>query len=252
MQSALYHGGVRHRRFGPTENVFQYSVFMTLIDLSELDEVFRGRWLWSSRRPALARFRRSDHFGDPATPLDTTVRDLVEAESGRRPSGPIRVLTNLRFFGYVINPISVYYCFDEAEQQIDTVVLEVHNTPWGEIHPYVLGVPEPDARGAALSYHFRKAMHVSPFMDMDMEYRCRITPPGKRIVLHLENWQDGNCLFDATMTLARREMDGNALAEALFRHPFMTWKVAAGIYFQALRLWLKGTPFFPHPGGKTG
>jgi DUF1365 family protein len=243
---------VRHRRFGPTENTFRYSVFMTLLDLAELDEVFRGRWFWSAHRPALAWFRREDHLGDPAVPLDTTVRDLVEAETGRRPAGPIRLLTNLRFFGYVINPISVYYCFDEADQQLDTVVLEVHNTPWGEIHPYVLGAPEPDARGAALAYHFTKAMHVSPFMDMDMEYRCRITPPGKQIVLHLENWQDGNCLFDATMTLARREMDGNALAAALFRHPFMTWKVAAGIYFQALRLWLKGTPFFPHPGGKTG
>lgn len=247
MQSALYHGGVRHRRVGPTENVFRYSVFMALIDLSELDEVFRGRWLWSSRRPALARFCRSDHFGDPATPLDTTVRDLVEVESGRRPAGPIRLLTNLRFWGYVINPISIYYCYDGDGAELDAVVFEVHNTPWGEIHPYVLSTPE--IRGAVLSYRFAKSMHVSPFMDMDMEYRCRITLPGKRLAVHLENWQNGARLFEATLSLERREIDGGALAAALLRHPFMTGKVTACIYYQALRLWLKGTPYFFHPGG---
>ena len=98
MRSCLYKGWVRHRRLAPVEHAFRYRVFMPLLFLDELDDVFRGRWLWSTRRPAVAWFRRSDHLGDPQTPLDDTVRDLVEAHGSARPAGPIALLTNLRCF----------------------------------------------------------------------------------------------------------------------------------------------------------
>jgi DUF1365 family protein len=238
---------VRHRRFTPVEHAFQYPLFMVCLDLSELDRVFAGRWLWSTRRPALARFRREDHFGDPARPLDECVRDLVRSETGRALSGPILLLTHLRYFGHTMNPVSFYCCLDPAGERLDAVVLEVHNTPWGERHCYALAAPDA-SRGRTQTYRFAKAFHVSPFMSMDHEYRCRITAPGDRLAVHLENWRAGEKIFDATLGLARRPITGRALAFHLCRFPFMTLQVVAAIYFEALRLWWKRCPYVPHPG----
>ena len=136
MHSALYQGWLRHRRRAPRAHAFAYPLFMAYLDLAELDRVFAGRWLWSARRAAPARFAREDHFGDPALPLDEAVRRLVHERTGRRPAGPIRLLTHLRYFGYVFNPVSFFYCY--AGDEVQTIVAEVNNTPWGERCMYVL------------------------------------------------------------------------------------------------------------------
>lgn len=247
--SAIYEGRVRHRRYRPAPREFRYGLFMTYLDLAELPELFRGRLLWSAERPALARFRREDHLGDPAVPLDGAVRGLVERETGFRPEGPIRLLTHLRYFGYVMNPVSFYYCWDRADARVEAIVAEVHNTPWGERHPYVLRAGEGD--GEKLRFRFRKAFHVSPFLSMDYDYDWRFTEPGERLAVHMENVKDGAADFDATMTLARREITGRSLASALARYPFMTGKVVAAIYWQALRLRLRGVPVYAHPNPQS-
>lgn len=245
MNSALYEGVVRHRRFAPAAHEFSYTLFMAYLDLAELDEVFRGRWLWSASRPALARFRREDHLGDPGVPLDAAVRELVAARTGRRPEGPIRLLTHLAYYGWCFNPVSFYYCFDRAGREVEFVVGEVSNTPWLERHCYVL-----DRRASpagALSARMKKEFHVSPFMDMDQEYGWTLRDPGARLSVHMENFEKGAKLFDATMTLERREISGAALASALARWPFMTLKVVGAIHWQALKLWLKKVPVYTHP-----
>ncbi len=247
MNSALYTGRVRHRRFSPTTNDFTYSVQMFLLDLAELDTVFAGRRLWSTGRPAPVWFRRADHFGPPEQPLDGAVRDRVERETGTRPGGPILLLTNLRHFGYYINPVSVFYCMSPEGAALEAVVLEVRNTPWDETHPYVLANPVSAKANGAMEYSFPKTFHVSPFLGMDLEYRCVITPPGDTLVFHLEDRRGEEIVLDATLTLRREPVSGPALALSLLRHPFMTGKVAWLIYWQALKLWWKKTPFYPHP-----
>ena len=129
MHSAIYHGWLRHRRFEPRAHEFRYPLFMVYLDLAELDTVFRGRWLWSTRRMAIARWRRQDYYGDPAQPLDAAIRELVEQKTGRRPQGPVRLLTHLRYFGYAFNPVSFYYCFAPDGERIETMVAEAPKTP---------------------------------------------------------------------------------------------------------------------------
>lgn len=246
LNSCIYVGRVRHRRFSPAAHAFSYRLFMVYLDLAELDRVFAGRWLWSTRRRALARFRREDHLGDPAVDLDTAVRDLVEHETGRRPAGPIRLLTHLSYFGYCFNPVSFYYVFDAAGGTVETIVAEVNNTPWRERHVYVLGGDGEAVTGRSL--RVAKRFHVSPFMPMDIEYDWRLSQPGAKLAVHMANHRDGRKLFDATMTLERRPASGPVLARTLARQPVMTARVVGAIYYQALKLWLKRVPFFDHPG----
>jgi DUF1365 family protein len=232
----------------PVPHHFSYRLFMMYLDLDELPEVFRGRWFWSVRRPALARFRREDHFGDPGQPLDESVRELVERETGSAPEGPIRMLTHLRYFGHVFNPVSFYYCFDRNDQFVETIVAEVNNTPWGERHCYVLPQSMNRGSGSHARYHPDKVFHVSPFMEMDVDYDWRFNQPGERLTVHMENARQGEKVFDATLNLARREISAGSLARVLVLFPMVTVKVVAGIYWQALRLWLKSVPVHDHPG----
>jgi DUF1365 family protein len=247
MQSCLYQGWVSHRRRVPGGNSFRYRLFMVYLDLAELPGLFDGNWLWSARRPAPGWFRRKDYLGPACVPLDEAVRRRVEAETGLRPSGPIRMLTHLRYFGYCMNPVTFYYCFDDAGETVRFIVAEVNNTPWDERHAYVLDAARAQRKGGASCWRFGKAFHVSPFLPMDMDYEWRFDDPSQSLSVHMQNLKSGERVFDATLELRREAMTSAALNRALLSHPFMTLKVAALIYWQALRLWLKRTPFFTHP-----
>lgn len=174
MRSALYFGTVRHRRREPILHAFRYRTFWVYLDLFELDSVFKGRWLWSTKRFSLAWFRRRDHFGDPSRPLDACVRDLVRERLKIDVNGPIRILTHLRYFGYVQNPVSFYYCFAENGEDLLAVVAEVTNTPWSQRYCYALRATDEAGNAVQkITSTFRKALHVSPFMAMDQDYRDR-------------------------------------------------------------------------------
>jgi uncharacterized protein len=210
---------------------------MSYIDLAELDAGrFRG-------------FRRANHFGDVAVSLEHSVRNYVQTQTGDRPSGPIYLLTHLRRLGYAMNPVSFYYCYDADGETLETIVAEVHNTPWGETHCYLIPFSqEVQKRGSK----FAKEFHVSPFMPMDQEYVWRFTCPGEKLVVHMENFAGDDCVFDATLVLQRHPLTRIEMLKTLVEYPLMTHKVIASIYWQALRLWRKGVPYHPKSplGGK--
>ncbi len=245
MNSRLYEGRLRHRRVGAAANEFTYPIFYTYLDLAELDHVFARSWLWSARRPALARFRRADFLGDPKVPLEQAVRDKVEQSTGVRPTGAIRLLAHLRYFGYSMNPVSFYYCFDQDGTRLEWIVAEINNTPWNERHCYVL------AAGSGLRFQFGKEFHVSPFMPMRQQYDWRFTLPGETLAVHMENFEEGSLVFDATLTLEHRAITAGSLRRVLIVYPWLTVLVILRIYWQALRLWIKGAPFHSHPKEKS-
>jgi DUF1365 family protein len=246
--SAIYEGWVRHRRHAPHAHAFRYRMFMLSLDLGELDRVFRERWLWSVDRPNVASFHRADFLGDPRVPLELAVRERVRAATGAAPEGPIRLLAHLRYYGHSFNPVAFYYCYEADGATLHSIVAEVTNTPWRERHAYVLPMANAERHAAARVWHFDKALHVSPFLPMQRQYRWRFTEPAQTLHVHMEVLGGSRPEFDATLVMQRRPLDGAGLAACLARFPLMTLRVVGAIHWQALLIWLRRNPVYDHPG----
>ena len=237
MDSGVFVGTLRHRRFSPVAHAFTYRVFMVLLDIDRIPELMAVSRLTSHNRWNWASFDQRDHLGDPAR----TLRERLAADATRHgvdlPDGRILLLTHLRYLGYVFNPVSFYYCFNRAEQ-LRVVMAEVSNT-FGGSHNYWLRseTASPTFRAAAT-----KSLYVSPFMPVDVDYAFALTPPQGRLVAHMQTLKNGAVCFDATLRLERRPWSAAEIRRALVRYPVMTAAVVAGIHWQALRLWWKGVP----------
>jgi len=242
MESAIYEGTIRHHRLLPRSHIFNYRVFMMYLDLDELDTVFSLSHWWSRKHYSPAQFRRSDFIGPSNITTSQAVRNCVHEATGVMIDGPIRLLCNLRYFGFMINPISCYYCFDE-QNNLRYIVAEVTNTPWKEKVHYVIPCLE---NSASQRHQFEKRLHVSPFMPMQMTYLWKSNTPDSSIRIHLENWNSTEKVFSATLSLQRFELSKKSLNRVLLRFPLMTLKVAGAIHWQALKLFLKKIPLFKH------
>jgi uncharacterized protein len=240
--SCIYEGVIRHRRSVPAHE-FRHRLALLYLDLDELPSLLDGRLL--ARRPGALRFRRADYHGDRRTPLADAVRETVHARTGARPQGPIRLLTQVRSFGHCFNPVSFYYCMDSSGAQLQAILAEVTNTPWGERHAYVL--PGEQDGSPVLSASFAKALHVSPFMGMDHVYTARATKPGATLSVHVRSARADTPVFDATLTLARRELTASSARSLAWRYPLATGRVLALIYARALALRVAGARVHPHP-----
>jgi len=245
MNSAIYEGLVRHRRSTPKRHEFSYKVFMMYVDLDELPSILKLSRLWSCSRWALARFKREDFHGDPAKPLKEAIVETIESHCGEIFDGRICMLSNWRYFGINMNPLTTYYCFDRAGTLV-YILAEVNNTPWNERRAYFLDgrksiTHDKDQRHVEVA--FDKDFSVSPFHPLDMRYLWRSSVPGKVLSIHIENSLHEKKVFDATLSLRRRELSSSRMREILICYPFMTVKIVCAIYWQALRLFFKGVPF---------
>lgn len=265
MHSAIYQGSLRHRRFFPKRHEFTYTSTLFYIDLDELPELFDGVTGWSLNRANFGSFRRTDFLGDPVVPLKDAVycevnRLLAASEQStisstiRCPDGPVRMLTNLRVLGFCFNPVTLYYLFNRHSVQPAMILAQVNNTPWNERHTYLIHCDEETGKANS---HFDKQFHVSPFNQLDMEYRWISSVPAEHILVHMENHmsltsssgcaeQQSTCQMDATLTLKRQPWSESALQKILWLQPWAAIKVPVAIYWQALRLFVKGVPVHNH------
>jgi hypothetical protein len=243
-RSAIYEGTVTHHRVAPVEHRFTYRLFHVWLDLDHLDATFVGTRWWRVEHAAPASFRRRDHLPG-ALPLAEQARTLVQAHTGERPDGAVRLLTHVRMFGVSFNPVSFYYCYDRHEA-LAAIIAEITNIPWLERHCYVL-----DCRGRQpdeLVFDLDKRFHISPFMPMHQRYRWRFSVPGESLGVHMTSIDGDRPLFTATLAHRREVLTPAALDAVLWRYPLMPMQVVAGIYGQAARLWWKGVPVHGHPG----
>jgi hypothetical protein len=241
IEEGLYDGVVVHTRHRPVEHSFTRRLAMPLIRLGDDGHLDHLRPLMSTR-PAPLWLRREDHLPDVPGPLDVAVRDVVQAEIGWRPEGPIFLLAQPRTWGWCFNPISIFYCCDSGGE-VGAAVLEVTNTPWHERHTYVL-----DARGG-LDQRFvmAKALHVSPFMSMETSYRMRLGKPDEHLRVGIGVTDAEGLVFSAGMSLRRRPLTRAELGRSLREHPLLSHRVSASIYAEAFQLWRSGAPFHGHP-----
>jgi DUF1365 family protein len=250
MDSAIYFGTVRHRRFRPVPHRFSYGVFMAFLDIDRIPELTGISWLLSYNRFNWASYNERDHFGDPGLSLRRRLERDAAAHGVSLPDGQVFLLTNLRYLGYNFNPISLFYCYD-AQGRLQLVLAEVNST-FGESHNYWLWrdneLPSPIAK----RYRRAKALHVSPFMSMKLDYTFTLTPPDRKLIVHMDTIEDGKPFFDATLNLERRTWSAGSLHRALLAHPWMTAKVIGAIHWEALRLYLKKVPVFSHPRNTKG
>lgn len=254
MHSRIYFGKLRHRRHLPKAHQFSYRTFQLYLDIDELDRVFKPFWFWSVNRFNLASFQRKDFIGSAAQSLREAVNLKIQEQFSDVAHGPIRMLTQLRHFGYSFNPVTFYYCFDAHGEKIEYLLAEINNTPWDERHTYVFdnrqGQLESD-NGNWFEIFFSKQFHVSPFMPMDMSYHWRFSRPERNLSVWMENLKEGERHFDASLALEAYPINSATLAKALWLFPLMSWKVAAAIYWNALKLWFKRIPFHSHPDNEA-
>lgn len=241
----LYRGKVMHQRLKPFGHRFAYSVFSLLADVDRLPELGRMSRLLGVNAPGMLSFRESDHVEREGETLRQYADRLLTQAGLAQPAHRILLLAYPRIFGYVFNPISVYFAYGRDGAPV-ALIYSVRNT-FGERHAYVAPVGAGEIGPAGIRQTRTKLFHVSPFVGMDARYDFHVLPPGRAVRLRIHETEDGEPLLAATFSGEATPLNDAQLTACLARFPFMTLKVMAAIHWQALKLWLKGARFRTSP-----
>ena len=235
--SKIYTGKVIHRRFKPKEHYFKYSVFSLLIDLDELEDIQKEISIFSYNKFNIISFFDKDHGERDSSSLKNWVYSNLKT-LGIEEEVKIKLLCYPRIFGYVFNPLSIFFVYDRDDNLI-SILYEVKNT-FGEQHTYVFKV---EGQNKLIQNNCSKKFHVSPFIEMDCNYFFRILNPEQKLSVVIDQYdQEGKILF-ASQDGERSALTSKNLMNSYLKHPLMTFKIISAIHFEAFKLWIKGIKF---------
>jgi uncharacterized protein len=237
IKNSLYSGTIQHRRFEPIAHAFEYQVAYYYLNLDEVEKVFKIPFLFSFNFPGLLSFWSKDYLNRAR--IETKIREAT----GQDFKGDIYLLTNISYFGFCFNPVSFYYGFEDGE--LKHVVFHVTNTPWGEKHLYYMSFD----KTKQVAFQFPKEFHVSPFMQMEIDYTWVVNAPEEKIRVLMQNRPRGEkrIVFDSTLELTKYPLSFKHILFHFLKFPFVTFKTSLAIYYQAILLWIKKSPFYSHP-----
>ncbi|MCL4810092.1 MAG: DUF1365 family protein [Thermoanaerobaculia bacterium] len=246
--SCIYEGRVRHRRLLPKPHSFSYPVYQLFLDLDELPRLEERLGLFRHNGRGWSALFDRDYLGPGERPIREKLKDWLASRGIELGERKVFLLTHARVLGYAFNPVSYYYVFG-PDGSLDLAVAEINNT-FGETYGYVL-----ERRGSEKGIstpRFPKVFHISPFLPMDLEYEFHLAVPGESLAVHVDDFENGEKVFDATITARREPLTAASLARALVRHPLMPVLVIAWIHWQALKLWMKQVPVYTRPEPPAG
>ena len=237
MTSSIYNGTVIHKRFKPKMHFFKYKVFSLLIDLSELDILDKRINFFSYNKFNLISFFDKDHGERDGSSLIKWVKKNLTNNQIDTEHIRIKLLCYPRILGYVFNPLSIFYVYNNDEKLI-SILYEVKNT-FGEQHTYIFKVENDNL----LQHNCVKKFHVSPFIEMDCNYFFRILKPAEKISVIIDQYQSNEKILYASQDGKRTELTSSELIKSYLKHPLMTFKIISAIHFEAFKLWAKGIKF---------
>lgn len=247
LSAALYKGTVFHKRYTPKVHQLKYRVFTLYADLDELESMSKSSWFFSLNRFNLLSFYEKD-YGKQARPSGTRLKDhllsvLDENGIAAGKVKTIKILAYPRVFGFIFNPLTVFYCFGENGEQL-ALIYEVRNT-FKERHNYIFAVP--DGSDFTVNHTAKKCFHVSPFFNREGEYDFSVAEPNEEAMININYKLGAERRLTACFKGTKRSFSDSEILKSCLATPFMTMKVVAGILFEALKLKLKGIEVFKHP-----
>jgi DUF1365 family protein len=242
--ASLYFGKVMHARLKPKSHRFSYSIFSLAIDLDQLPKANTLSSLFSVNGHNVFSFFEKDHGNRDGSSLRNHVDELLK-QGGMAAPDRIVLWCNPRLFGYTFNPLSVFFCYDENDE-VFALIYQVHNT-FGEAHSYVAGIDYDMQTSGSIRQSADKCFYVSPFLDMDLKYNFRVNPPNETLKIRILEQDDKGPILSATFAGTYRELSTGNLLLGMIKTAGLTWKVMAGIHYEALFLWVKGITIRPRP-----
>ncbi len=245
-------GDIRHHRYIPKKHMFRYNMYWSLLDLDKLNENADRYRFFSNETWNLLSYRKQDFIGAGKQQTKDSVLNFLSKETNKAFDGKVFILSHLRFLGFNFNSVSFYFCIDK-QGELQYIISEITNTPWGERHAYLHSCEKSLSRSGCCIFNFSKNFHISPFVSMDMNYQWlfKITNSNMRIHMKVtkknKEKNDPLKVLDVTFTGKHLPLTQANISKLIFKNPFQPLKMIFGIYWQALRLWFKKVPFYSHP-----